>query len=94
VIEDVGLRVFDVLKYLTHRAKRVGLHDEDVAEDDGGVDEIGIAFNGLEGECRGDLWGAAAGEEVMRPFGMVVFGEVAARWEVCQDRIGSEWDGE
>ena len=52
--------------------------DEDVAEDDGGVDEVGIAVDRLEGQGGRDLRGAATGEEVVRTFGVVVFGEVAA----------------
>jgi hypothetical protein len=52
--------------------------DEDVAEDDGGVDEVGVAVDRLEGQGRRDFRGAAAGEEVVRAFGVVVFGEVAA----------------
>ena len=63
--------------------------DEDVAEDDGGVDEVGVAVDRLEGQGGRDLRRAAAGEEVVRAFGVVVFGEVAAclshdpyRWSV------------
>ena len=52
--------------------------DEDVAEDDGGVDEVGVAVDRLEGQGGRNLRRAAAGEEVVRAFGVVVFGEVAA----------------
>jgi hypothetical protein len=66
---------------LPQMGKKCNLHDEDVAEDNGGVDEISITFNGLEGQSRGDFRGTATGEEVVAAFGMVVFGQVAAGWE-------------
>lgn len=52
--------------------------DEDVGEDDGGVDEAGIAADGLESDFGGDFGIAAAFEEVSLALGLVVFREVAA----------------
>lgn len=54
--------------------------DEDVGEDDGGVDEAGKALDGLQGQRRGDLWVAAALEEVAVALGLVVLREVSAGW--------------
>jgi hypothetical protein len=51
--------------------------DEDVGEDDGGVDEAVIAVDGLKGEGRCDLGGAAAFKEVVGAFELVVFRKVA-----------------
>jgi hypothetical protein len=53
-------------------------NDEDVGEDDGGVDEAGVALDGLEGEGGGDFGGAAAGEEVVAALGLVVLRKVAS----------------
>lgn len=53
-------------------------YDKDVGEDDGGVEEAGEAFNGLQGDGRGDFGVAAAFEEVAGALGFVVLGEVAA----------------
>ena len=53
-------------------------NDEDVAEDNGGVDEAGIAVDGLQGQGRCDFGRAAAGEKVVVPLNIVVLGQVAA----------------
>ena len=55
--------------------------DQDVREDDGGVQQPGVALDGLQGQRRGHLRVAAALEEVARALGLVVLGEVAAGWE-------------
>lgn len=52
--------------------------DEDVGEDDGSVEEAGIALDGLQGQGGGDLGVAAALEEITAALGLVVLGEVAA----------------
>lgn len=52
--------------------------DQDVAENDGSVDEADVALDGLQGQGRCDFGRAAAFEEVVAGFGFVVFGEVAA----------------
>lgn len=51
---------------------------EDVGEDDGGVDEAGVALDGLESEGRGDLGAATALKEVILALCFVILGEVAA----------------
>ena len=67
----------ELVDHLDHHAH--GLRDdEDVGEDDGGVDQAGEALNGLQGQGGGDLGVAAALEEVAAGFGFVVFGQVAA----------------
>jgi len=52
-------------------------YDEDVGEDDGGVDEALIALDGLEGERRGNFGAAAALKEVVLSFRLVVLGQIA-----------------
>jgi hypothetical protein len=54
--------------------------DENVGEDDGSVEETGVALDGLEGDCRSDLGVTAAFEEVSVAFGFVVLGQVATGW--------------
>jgi hypothetical protein len=51
-------------------------YHEDVGEDDGGVNEALVAFDGLEGERGGDFGATAALEKVMLPFRFVVLGQV------------------
>jgi len=53
-------------------------NNEDVGEDDGGIDEAFIALNGLEGESGGDFGAAAAFEEVVLAFRLVIFRQVAS----------------
>lgn len=71
---EVGALLVD---HLDRHTEGLG-HDEDVGEDDGGVEEAGEAFNGLQGQGAGDLGVTAAGEEVAGTLGFVVLGEVAA----------------
>lgn len=52
-------------------------NDEDVGEDDGGIDEACVAFDGLEGERGSNFWAAATLEEVVLSLGFMVFGKVA-----------------
>lgn len=60
--------------------------NQDVGEDDGGVDETGIALDGLKGQGGGDLGVAADFEEVTPAFGFMVLGEVAAGWVKLLER--------
>jgi hypothetical protein len=52
--------------------------DEDVGEDDGCIDESGIALDGLEGECRGDFGRATTFKKVVVSFGFVIFWQISA----------------
>lgn len=70
-----------LVDHLDRHAHGLG-DDEDVGEDDGGVDQAGVALNGLEGQGRGDLGVAADFKEVTPAFGFMVLGEVAAG---CED---------
>lgn len=65
--------------------------DEDVGEDDGGIDEAGIAADGLESDFRGDFGIAAAFEEVSLALGLVVFREIAASCQLSTSRLNSLW---
>lgn len=47
--------------------------DQDVTEDNGGVEEAGIALDRLEGDCGSNFRVAADGEEVACAFCLVVF---------------------
>jgi hypothetical protein len=49
---------------------------EDVGEDDGGINEAFVALNGLEGKSRCDLGAAAAFEEIVFAFYLVILREV------------------
>lgn len=69
-----------LVHHLDHHAHGLRYH-EDVGEDDGGIEKAGEAFNGLQGNRRGDFGVAAALEEVAGALGFVVFGEVTAGWE-------------
>lgn len=51
--------------------------DQDIREDNGGIDEAIISINGLEGQGRGDLRRAATFEEVTTTLGFMVLGKVA-----------------
>lgn len=66
-----------LVDHLDCHAHRLRDH-EDVGEDDGGVDQAGIALDGLESQGRGDLGVAADFKEVTPAFGFMVLGEVAA----------------
>jgi hypothetical protein len=55
-------------------------YDEDVGEDDGGVDEALIALDGLEGKRGGNLGATAAFEEVVFSFCFVVLGQIATSY--------------
>lgn len=55
-------------------------NDEDVREDDSGVEKPSEALNGLQGQCRGDFRVAAAFEEIAAALGLVILGEVATGW--------------
>ena len=88
---EVGALLVD---HLDRHAHGLGDH-EDVGEDDGGVDQAGESVDGLEGDLRGDLRVAAAGEEVAVALGLMVFGEVPAGWglldymrAVCGSKLG------
>lgn len=86
-VGEVGALLVD---HLDRHAHGLG-DDEDVGEDDGGVDQAGVALNGLEGQGRGDLGVAADFKEVTPAFGFMVLGEVAAgcedeRWCVRGER--------
>lgn len=52
-------------------------YDEDVGEDDGGIDEPRVAINGLEGEIGSDFGAATAFKKVVVSLFLVVFGEIA-----------------
>jgi hypothetical protein len=52
--------------------------DEDIGEDNGCINESGIALNGLEGECGGDFGRSTAVEKVAVSFGFVIFWEISA----------------
>jgi hypothetical protein len=54
--------------------------DEDVAEDDGRVDQVRVPVDRLQRERGRHLRRPAAGEEVVVAFRLVVFGEVAPGW--------------
>jgi len=53
-------------------------NDEDIGEDDGGIDESFVALNRLEGESGGDFGAAAAFEEVVLAFRLMVFRQVTS----------------
>jgi len=53
-------------------------NDEDIGEDDGGIDEAFIALNGLKGEGGCDFGAAATFEEVVLAFRLVVFRQVTS----------------
>jgi hypothetical protein len=53
-------------------------NDENVGEDDCGVDEAIVSVDRLKGQGRGDFWRAAAFEEVTISLCFVVFRKVAA----------------
>jgi len=57
-------------------------NDENIGEDDGGIDEAFVALDGLEGESGGDFGAAAAFEEVVLAFRLVVFWQVASSYTV------------
>lgn len=68
-----------LLQHLDDHSHGLGDH-EDVGEDDGGVEEAGVALDGLEGDCRSDLGIAADLEEVAVAFGFVVLGEITTSY--------------
>lgn len=78
-----------LVDHLDRHAQGLG-DDEDVGEDDGGIDEAGEALNGLQGERRGHLGVPAALEEVALPLGLVVLGEIAASCTRVSDTHGRE----
>jgi hypothetical protein len=55
-------------------------YDEDIGEDDGRVDQALESFNGLECERRGNFGAAAAFEEVMFSFGLMILGQIATSY--------------
>lgn len=79
VLEGVGEVRPLLVDHLDCHAHGLG-DDQDVGEDNGGIDESGEALNGLEGQGRSDLGVPAAGEEVARALGLVVLGEIAASY--------------
>lgn len=74
-------RLREVRSFLIHHLDNHphGLRDDqDIREDNGGVEEPGEALDGLQGQGRGDLGVAAALEEVSRALGLMILGQVAA----------------
>jgi hypothetical protein len=55
-------------------------YNEDIREDDRGVDEAFIALDGLEREGGCDFGAAAAFEKVVLAFCLMVFGQVASSY--------------
>lgn len=80
-LEGVGKVRALLVHHLNLHAHGLG-NDEDVGEDDGGVEQAGIPFDGLQRQRRRHLGVAAALEEVAGPLGLVVLGEVAAGWQI------------
>lgn len=68
-----------LVDHLDRHAHRLRDH-QDVGEDDGRVDQAGVALDGLERQGRRDLGVAADFKEVTPAFGFMVLGEVAAGW--------------
>jgi hypothetical protein len=73
---EVGSLLVDHLDDHTHGLR----DDQNVGEDDGGIDKAFITFDGLESQGRGDLGCAAAFEEVTASLCFVVLREVAASY--------------
>ena len=67
--------------------------DQDVGEDDGGVEKALIAVDGLQRERRRDLGRPAALEEVMIPFGLMVLREIATSCTVSACIVGETAKG-
>jgi len=72
-VREMGTLLVDHDDFHTHGLR----DDEDVREDDGAINESSKAIDRLESQGRGDFGRATALEEVVRAFGLVVFGEVA-----------------
>lgn len=68
-----------LVDHLHSHAHGLGDH-ENVREDDGSVDEPGIALNGLQRQSGSDLGVPAAFEEVAGSLRFVVLGEIATSW--------------
>lgn len=66
-----------LVNHLDHHAHGLRNH-EDVGEDDGRVDEAGVALDRLQCNRRGNLGVATALEEVPVALGLVILGEVTA----------------
>jgi hypothetical protein len=71
------MRAAAAVEHLDGHAERLR-HDEDVGEDDGGVEQAGEALDGLQRQRARNLGRAAALEEVAGALDLMVFGEVAA----------------
>ena len=53
-------------------------NDQDIREDNSGVDQASISFHGLDGYRRCDFGGPAALEKVAIAFGLMVLGEISS----------------
>lgn len=59
-------------------------NDEDVGEDNGGVDEAGKPIDWLQGQGGSNFGIAAAFEKVTTIFDFMVFGKIASGYEPCK----------
>ena len=68
--------------------------DEDVREDDGGIEEASVALDGLEGDGGCDFGVAAALKEVAVALGLMVFREISAGCIGSRFRLRNDCMGE
>jgi hypothetical protein len=76
VLERVGEVRTLLIHHLNFHAHGLG-NDQNIREDDGGVEQTGVTLDGLESQGRGDLGVPAACEEISRALGLVVLGQVS-----------------
>jgi hypothetical protein len=66
-----------LVDHLHNHAHGLG-DDQNVRENDGGIEETAEALNRLQRQGGCDFWASAALEEIAASLGLVVFGEVSA----------------